>query len=188
MLWRTIMWRSFKVHLWGTCATSRLPLSILTTSRFSGSYSLLISHTVFQTPNAEAQCHPLASSSSSPCLNHHGVWQWQVLMTNAHFWRPLCWWPCRAVSLVPLPSLTSSSPVPRAPPHLPHLSILPCSTAWAGSHRKNACTANSTRAIQEDNIVWAATMLFTQEGIFGCVSDPWMHIKIPRAQECIWSV
>ena len=163
-----MLWRSFKVHLWATCATSLLPLSILTTSMLSGFYSLLVSHTVFQTPYTETQCNPLASSSSSPCLNHHGIWQWQMVMTNSHFWRPLYWWPCHGVSLVPLPSLTSSSPVPQPPPHLPHLSILACSTAWAGSYRKNACTTNSTRAVQEDNIVQAATMLFTQRGYLMC--------------------
>lgn len=156
-------------------------ITSVSTHRFQVFRLPLLTYFTHCLPNTKCRnsVHPLASSSSSPCLNHHGVWQRQVLMTNAHFWRPLCWWPCRAVSLVPLPSLTSS-PVPRAPPHLPHLSILPCSTAWAGSHRKNACTANSTRAVQEDNIVWAATMLFTQRGDLAVFLIPECILKSPE--------
>lgn len=174
------MWRLFKVHLWGTCTTSLLPLSILTTSMFSGSYSSPVSHTVFQTPYAETQHHPLASSSS-PCLNQHGIRQWQILMTNSHFWRPpllvtLPW--CFPRFLFPL---WTSSPIPQPPPHLPHLSILPCRTAWAGPYRKNACTTNSTRAVQEDNIVWAANNTFHSEGIF-VVFDPECTLKSPLSR------
>lgn len=172
------MWRLFKVHLWGTCTTSLLPLSILTTSMFWGSYLTCFTHCL---PNTICRnSTPPLASSSSPCLNHHGIRT--VTDTDdqlSHFWRPLYWWPCHGVSrLLPLDFF----PIPQPPLHTSHI-FLYCLVEQHGQVHTERMPAPPTPQGQfKRTILFEQQQYFSLRGDICCVSDPWMHIKIPEQE------